>query len=393
MTAIVGNIRRDAAGLAAEVDPLQAELFASGILSMWHPDMPGDEEPLVVLGTRIIERLAGRPDPDAFALLLAVEALAIAPFDAAARLTVERLRASGLPEPVWGRSIRRPTLVDAWISWDELDDQAHVLAAFAHDHRPPHAVNLIIDANFQGLIRDAFVADNPDKVRREWVEVSGLPIRPLTEQAVADILGRGIEMFDLYLDPPVTDEAEQLMPLIRARLRLQPASRPVEPRETSDSEREELVEAFVASPEAAGLGSAGGGPAADLARWFIDFACDYGAGDPLRWSPIAVETLLADWLPRKALLEPVQIEALPEVLRRFVQFSARRKGLADAVIAETLDAVDHFARDFVEGMAGDDRAGPAKQILAGLRGSGVDLADEAAVQRWIDERNKALHLD
>lgn len=63
-----------------------------------------------------------------------------------------------------------------------------------------------------------------------------------------------------------------------------------------------------------------------------------------------------------------------------MQFSARRKGLAHAVIAETLDAVDHFARDFVDGMADDDRAGPAKQILAGLRASGVDLADEAAVK-------------
>jgi hypothetical protein len=76
-----------------------------------------------------------------------------------------------------------------------------------------------------------------------------------------------------------------------------------------------------------------------------------------------------------------------------VRFSARRKGLADDLVAETLDAVDHFARDFVEGMADDDRSGPAKQILAGLRASGVDLTDEAAVQRWIDKRNAGLRLD
>lgn len=200
-------------------------------------------------------------------------------------------------------------------------------------------------------------------------------------------------MFDAYLDPPVSDEAKELMPLVRARLRLLPAPRPVERRETPDREREALVAAFGISPEASGLAQAGPGPAADLARWFIDFACDYGAGDPLRWSPIAVETLLADWLPRKAILEPAEIEALPEVLRRFVRFSAPRKGLAEGLVAETLDAVDLFARDFVEGMADDYRAGPAKQILAGLRASGVDLTDEAAIQRWIDERNAGLRLD
>jgi hypothetical protein len=188
----------------------------------------------------------------------------------------------------------------------------------------------------------------------------------------------------------VTEEAEQLMPLVRARLRLLPTPRPIEPPDTPDEEREALVAAFAISPEAIGLTRVGHGPAAELARWFIDFACDYGAGDPLRWSPIAVEILLGDWLPRKAILEPDEIEVLPEVLRRFARFSARRKGLADPVIAETLDAVDRFAPDFVEGMADDERAGPAKEILVGLRAAGVDLTDEAAVQRWIDERNESL---
>ena len=49
------------------------------------------------------------------------------------------------------------------ISTDELDDQSSVAAAFAYDHWPPHAFNLIIDANFQGLIRSIFVARDPDK--------------------------------------------------------------------------------------------------------------------------------------------------------------------------------------------------------------------------------------
>lgn len=152
--------------------------------------------------------------------------------------------------------------------------------------------------------------------------------------------------------------------------------------------RESLVAEFAVSPEANGLEPIDGGPATDLARWFIDFACDYGAGDPLRWSPIAVEIILGDWLPRKAILDPGEIAVLPDVLRRFVRFSARRKGLAQEVAAETLEAVDQFTPAFTNGMADEERARPAKEIAMALKTAGIDPTDEAAIQRWMDERNE-----
>lgn len=151
---------------------------------------------------------------------------------------------------------------------------------------------------------------------------------------------------------------------------------------------------------AAGGDSPGGGaadeaastatPATDLARWFVDYACDYGAGDPLRWSPLAVELLLADWLPRKAILDQAEVEALPEVLRRFVRHAGRHKGLVDDLVAETLEAVDRFAPDFAAGMADEEAAGPAKQLCLEMRAAGVDLTDEAAVDAFIAERNARL---
>jgi hypothetical protein len=140
---------------------------------MWHADAFQDAEPLDILAKAVLRRLASQPDPDTLAVLLGLAAIAAPPLEDAAREAVALVRASGTPEPVWSRSIGRPTLVDAWISTDELDDQSNVLAAFAYDRRPPHAVNLIVDANFQGLIQSAFAADNPDKVRREWTRASG----------------------------------------------------------------------------------------------------------------------------------------------------------------------------------------------------------------------------
>jgi hypothetical protein len=51
---------------------------------------------------------------------------------------------------------------------------------------------------------------------------------------------------------------------------------------------------------------------------------------------------------------------------------------------------DRFAPDFAEGMADDDHAGPANQLVRDPRASGIDLTDESAVQRWVPERNQGL---
>lgn len=390
VTSFLAAIKKEITGLAGLADPLEAEMVASGVLSMWHGDNPLERDARRDLGRAVIRRLSAGRDADHLAFLVALAATASPPLDVEAREAAERLREAKVPEPIWARAISRPALVDAWISTDELEDQSLLVATFVYERRPPHAVTAILDYNFHGLIRDCAVAADPAKIRQGWTEASRMPVRPLDEQALADALAHGIELYDMYLEPPVTEEGHQLMPLLRSRLRLLPEPRPIEEPEVPDEARAEVVDDFVASPEAAGLPEVGGGPATELARWLVDFACDYGAGDPLRWSPIAVEIVLADWLPRKAILEPAEVEVLPEVVRRFVRYAARRKGLADDVIAETLEAVDRFAPDFADGMADDEQAGPAKQLLLELRAAGIDPIDEAAVQRFIDARNAEL---
>ena len=390
LATITAGVVREAVGIAGSPDPLAAELVASAVVSMWHAEHPANTEALGALAVGVLGQLADRPEPDVLALLLAMSVMAPTPLDELARVSIAHLRAQSVPEPLWVRSVGKPRLVDAWISTDELDDQSNVLAAFAYGSRPPHAFNLIIDVNFQGLIRDAFAADEADRVRDKWVRVSGLPVRALTRQALADILGQAIEMYDIYLEPPVSDGARHLMPLLRSRLHLLPKPRRIETPEVGEDERAALVAEFAASPEAAGLGRLDDRPAAEIAGWLVDFACDYGAGDPLRWSPIAVEIMLVDWLPRKVNLDTEEVDVMPDVLRRWVRFSARRKGLSDTVIAETLEAIDTFAPEFGAGMADTDRAGPAKQLYMELVADGIDISDEEAVQRWIDARNARL---
>ena len=330
---LVLDVRRQAKGLAA-ADPLAAELIASGMLSLLHTDWPDDREALEALGAELLAGLERSADADTMVLFLAIQAIADGPMREWAGAAVARLRARTIPEPIWSRTLGRPAFIDGWISTDELEDQSNLALTFAHDRRPGETIVALLDANFGGLVRQAFVAANPDKVRREWAQLSGLPARPIEAQEAADRLANGIQQFDGYLDPPVDEEAKRLMPLLRARLRLLPPARPIEPRYLTQKARARLVTEFVASPEAATLGKIGRSRAANLASWFIDYACDYGAGDPVRWSPIAVEILLADWLPRKASLLPEEVARLPHVLRAFIRFAARAKGLQEAVFAE-----------------------------------------------------------
>ena len=374
-------------------EALAAELVASALLSLWRADWPEEQPHADEIGAAVLRKLAVKPDPDVLSLLLAVAAIGAPPLDTVAGDIVAALRQAGVPEPVWARQIGSPALVDAWMSTDELEDQANLVMTFAYGGRPPHVLLFMVDANFGGLIRQALVADDPDAIRQQWREASGLPIVAIDEQTLADRLGNGIVEFDMALEPPTDEEAQRLMPLLRARLRLLPTPHPIEVPDVPGVEREAIATAFAASPEAAALPEAEAARAGEIARWFIDFACDHGAGDPLRWSPIAVELLLADWFPRKVTLEPDEVAAVPGILRAFVRYAAGRKGLAESVYADTLANIDTMSVHFAEDMADDELAGPAKQIALQMRADGVDLTDEAAVGAWIERRNAALEED
>lgn len=82
-----------------------------------------------------------------------------------------------------------------------------------------------------------------------------------------------------------------------------------------------------------------------LAELFISFACDYGNGDPTRWSAVAVEILLDDWIPRKVMANTAFLSAIPTVLRAFIEFCHDETKLKKSLTKEALDAVNEYERE------------------------------------------------
>ncbi|HZD65107.1 MAG TPA: DUF6398 domain-containing protein [Acidimicrobiales bacterium] len=122
-----------------------------------------------------------------------------------------------------------------------------------------------------------------------------------------------------------------------------------------------LTEAFLASPQASHLGDPDHRELAESMLWF---ATDHGPGDPLRWSPTAVEILLTDWLPRKIAGEEAFLAKAPEVLRALISYAHAERGVRAELTAETLQAVDQVEPDYQEAIRSPRPQGPTALLAA-----------------------------
>lgn len=133
--------------------------------------------------------------------------------------------------------------------------------------------------------------------------------------------------------------------------------------EWSDDDRRALIDEFVVS-------DLGRDDDRDVLEPLLWFGCEYGPGDPLRWSPVAVEILLTDWLPRKVIADAAYLGAVPDVLRRFIRFSHALRDIRPSLTDETLAAVDRWEPEYRQAIAAPGPRGPAGLLEAlGVHGA------------------------
>lgn len=244
-----------------------------------------------------------------------------------------------------------------------------------------HALTTVVyvDHNLGTIVKDAFVVGEPlEAVVDDFRDASGAdPDIVYADVDLAEARARvtaAVETAARTYPPLETDSWPACRPLVEWVARQLPDGgvgyvRP----EWDDAARAALAERFFASAHARGYEDED----RDLLPALLWFACDYGAGDPLRWSPVAVELLLADWLPRKVVADTAFLARAPALLRGLVRFSHAERGIRAGLTEETLAAVDRWEPTFLEAI----RA-PRTEASAALR-EAMGAADESCADGWL----------
>ncbi len=223
-----------------------------------------------------------------------------------------------------------------------------------------------IDHNMGTLVKDAFIvpttladlealmrakADDPDTVFRD-IDLADARTR-ITE---------AIELAAMTVPPFETDTWPMCRPIVEWLTRRMPAGGTgyVRP-DWSDPDRQRLADRFFASPFGTPLDDADHRALLESVIWF---GADYGPGDPLRWSPVAIEIILEDWIPRKIVADADFLSKAPELLRAFVRFCHAERGIRTELTLATLAAIDEYEPDYQRTIRSPRPQGPAALLAA-----------------------------
>ena len=353
--ALFAELLRAARELLAVRSPLDAELMVSELLGTWWGQRGGGRRAATVeqlVGEGLVDYAANQHNPAALALLSGIADLGTSRQATKAERAALEMIESGVPCPGWAEHLGAVTPAECYVNPDTLGDTDEVICVFSYAGEEPHALVTVVDYNSGGMIRDGWVTSRVGKLLdhcRETTELRGTEgkqaFREIDAGQARQMLETALSVTDAAADPAVSESFPSYHAFIRARIRALPPSRGRATSSTTGPRRQAwskdrramLAAQFLASDEAEDLSDRGA--ASHCADRIIDYGCDKDFGRPLRMSPTKVETFLLTWLPRKVMLSQTEQDAMPHVLGAWVRWAGRRRGLADPVVAETLEAV------------------------------------------------------
>jgi hypothetical protein len=230
-----------------------------------------------------------------------------------------------------------------------------------------------IDHNVGTLVKDAFLVPEPvDALVERMLTVADDPDTQARDIDPADARARiteAIERASITYPPFESDSWPACRPLVEWAVGMLPTGGTgYETPEWDDESLAGIVERFLASPFGDGFDDP---EHRDLIDTLIWFGTDYGPGDPLRWSAVAVEILMVDWIPRKIVAGADYLAKAPDLLRAFIRFSHRERGVRAALTEEVIHAVDLLEPEYQRVIRSARPQGPAA-LLAGLGLPDVD---------------------
>lgn len=266
----------------------------------------------------------------------------LGPLDAAAirRAVLDR----GDRLPGWVARLGDAEVTSATEMVHVLGDGDNVIVGLRIPPRHELSVVVYIDHNLGRVVKDAFVVpDSPDGLIRQMRQIVDDPDTEWRDVPLADaraLITDAVDSGAMTWPPFETDTWPACRPLVEWVVRLMPGGATVEgPHRWTDDETARLAASFLATPEGVPHRSRAGRDMLDALLWY---GTGYGKCDPLRWSPVSVEIVLADWVPRKVLAPVDELRLVPDVLRDLVRFGHRELGIRQELTDETVDAVDAF---------------------------------------------------
>lgn len=378
------DLLTDVRSALREPNAFQLLAYASSLLAALDPRSldPFDRDgPAGPTEQEIVASFLDVDLPETTALLTAFAAMT--PDDLLARRIRRELATRDHDLPRWLRELT-PIEVGAPVGISHvLGDGDDVILPVRTGGGDDLTVLVYVDHNLGTAVKDAFVVDvhvsevlaRHRRADGDDPDVSYVELDPADARAR---IAEAIETGAMTYPPFVTDSWPACRPFVEWVARQLPIGGTgyVRPR-WDDADRDALAARFFDSP----LGRPHDGSLArDQLDWILWFACDYGPGDPLRWSSVAVEILLVDWLPRKVVAPARELAGVPDLLRSFVRFAHDERGVRPSLTAETLDGIDRFEPTFQATIRGPRLQGPAALLAAaGFADADALLADADAL--------------
>jgi hypothetical protein len=387
--AIARRVAREAEGLTGALD---AELWASRLLgALWNQraNLPLHESAdyALIYGRPLVEAVARTDGPGARMALMIVGAVDDGELGGLARELAESLPDGHGRGPAWLGEVGDAEIMAAAVMREDVfDDGFTVFLEARHRAGETHAVGVYIDNNLGVMAKDILLADSIDRVAEVMRQNPGddgeLRLEQIDLAVAAAEIHAAMDLTEMTLDPPVSDDYAGLRALAMLRADEAPGGATATQREEMPTEdRDALRDEFLASPE--GREFAPDGDEAFVVSLAIDFCADYVDGRPLRWSPVVVELFMAGWVPRKVLADAVVFGVLPAALDSWVRFAGRKQGTPEWAIALTQEAIPRWRDEMTSAGSDPANGGPAKQFLTAARQAGVDVTDEQALTTFV----------